>query len=127
MTPKPKSGFLLRSKRVSDRLESHTSIKTYEMKTEQSGYGSMAFEWKDTHSVNHAMLLSLQSGYIFISNAGTYYFDCFVYGHCTSGQKLQLVIEEGRYMHMSCICTYMRMHECTIYVYVNISMHACTM
>ena len=88
------------------------------MKTDQSGYGSVAFEWKDTHNVwifddkaafdvcdfNHTMLLPLQSGYIFTSNAGTYYFGCFVYGHCTSGQKLQLVIEEGRYGDKQVLC-----------------------
>ena len=85
------------------------STQLVKMKARQSGAGSIKFEWIGSHSVwifddkaafescdfDRGQLLALSSGYVFKSNAGTYYFGCMLKDHCSAGQKLQLVIEDN--------------------------------
>lgn len=80
--------------------------QTVAVKTDQSGFGSIQFDFGGLHNVKQLMnkesfdncnfdsatLLSSDPGYIFKGTAGTYYFACSIYDHCQNGQKLQLEI-----------------------------------
>ena len=83
--------------------------KVVEIKPGASGQGSVMFEWIGAHNVwrfrdkdafetcdfGRAKQLTTRPSFIFTSNPGIYYFGCSVYGHCGSGQKLELVIGDG--------------------------------
>ena len=85
------------------------STQLVEVRASQSGYASVTFEWIGYHNVwqfkdkaafdscdfDKAKEMAFRSGYVFLSSRGTYYFGCSVYGHCSAGQKLQLVIEDN--------------------------------
>ena len=85
-------------------------------KIEMTEHGSALFVWTGTHSLwqfegkdafdfcdfNRAKELSSDSGYVFKSHAGTYYFGCSVYGHCEYGQKIEILVTDDTEKMGSC-------------------------